>query len=591
MRRRTAWAGLLAMALLGRCGPGAGGGEAATGAAMPAGVSVPPAAATPGPTGVWFTDVARDAGLSFRHVAGDPVDKRAIYESNAAGCAWLDADGDGRMDLYLVNSGHRLRTTPPPEDERTSGALFHNDGDGTFSDVTAAAGLTDWRWGMGAAVGDVDNDGDVDLYVTHVGPNALWINDGTGVFTDEAALAGVDDDGPGSGAAFGDVDGDGWLDLYVANYVAVTPDVPLPGSDELCTYRGMPVYCGPKGLPTAPDRLFRNTGHGRFVDVSDTSGIRDVAARHSFDVAIFDVEPDGDADIYVAVDAAPSLLFIGDGRGHFAERAMFAGVALAEAGTPQAGMGIDTGDWDGDGLIDLVKSNFEGEVFNLYVNSPGGLFSDRAHLVGLGRSMPALGWGTLLFDVDRDGWLDLFFADGHVYPGIVGGGLQIDYAQQNLLFLTRPDDAGRLRLEDVSDTAGPGLRVRKVSRGAAFADYDADGDLDLALNNSDDTPDLLRNDSRPAGRWLSVRTVGTRSNRDGYGARVRVTAAGRTWVRQVHASRGYLSSSDPAAFFGLGPVARIERLEVVWPGGRRETFPAPDLDRQVTVREGDGTPI
>ena len=544
-----------------------------------------------GPVEALFTEVGRVSGIVFRHEAGDPVNKRMIYESNSAGLAWLDFDGDGLQDLYLVNSGHRLRSTPPPPDERTSGALFRNEGGGRFRDVTREAGLEDWRWGMGAAVADYDNDGDPDLYVTHIGPNALWRNNGDGTFTDWASECGVADAGPGSGAAFGDIDGDGHLDLYVANYVQVTADLPLPGNDELCRYRGVPVYCGPKGLPMAPDRLYRNRGDGTYVDVTGPSGVGDVSPRHSYDVVFLDVEQDGDADIYVAVDMGPSMLFVGDGRGHFAERAAFAGVGLAEAGTTQAGMGVDVADWDGDGLPDIAKSNFEGEVFNLYVNSASGLFTDHAHQTGLGRTMPALGWGTIFFDADRDGWLDLFFANGHVFPLVESGPLQLDYAQENLLFLTRREASGRLVLEDVSARAGPGLALRKVSRGVAVADYDRDGDLDLAINNTDDAADLLRNDSPALGGWLAVHVEGTRSNRDGYGARVRVLAGGRAQVREIRASRGYLSSSEPDAFFGLGRAGRIDRLEVTWPSGLRERFPAPEPDQRVTVREGDGEPL
>ena len=589
---------LLLAACLAGCGEGTpadshrAGNSSAAAPAPPPSDGAPPGAVAPGQrSGVLFTEVSETAGIRFRHVAGDAADKRAIYETDAAGLAWFDADGDGLLDLYLVNSGHRLRSSAPPPAERTSGALFRNQGNGRFLDITARAGLVDWRWGMGAAVADFDNDGDSDLYITHVGPNALWRNNGDGTFTDVARRSGVADEGPGSGAAFGDIDGDGWLDLYVANYVMVTPDLPLPDSDELCTYRGMAVFCGPKGLSMAPDRLYRNRGDGTFEDVTDPAGISSVPPRYSFGVLFLDIENDGDADIYVAVDQAPSLLFIGDGTGHFHERAMFAGVGLSEGGTPQAGMGVDAGDWNGDGLPDIAKSNFEGEVFNLYVNSPSGLFSDRAHLTGLGRSMPALGWGTLFFDANRDGWLDLFFANGHVYPVVESSTLQVDYAQRNLLFLTRQEDGGLLVLEDVSNQAGPGLAMRKVSRGVAAADYDGDGDLDLAINNSDDAPDLLRNDSDPAGGWLAVRTIGTRSNRDGYGARVRVEAGGRAQVREIRASRGYLSSSDAAAFFGLGDAERIDSLEVTWPSGLHERFPPPRPNQRLTVREGDGEPL
>jgi len=533
-----------------------------------------------------FVEVAAASGVRFRHVSGSP-DKRQIYEANSGGVAWLDYDGDGLLDLYLVNGGRNLTAVAPPPDQRTHGALFRNTGDGQFEDVTRAAGLTDWRWGMGVAVGDYDNDGDPDLYITHLGPNALFRNNGDGTFSDVAAAAGVAEPGPGSGAAFGDIDADGWLDLYVSNYIPVEPDRPLPSSEELCTYRGVNVFCGPKGLNPAPDSLFRSRGDGTFEDVTVSSGVGAVSPRYGFDVLFLDVDDDGDADIYVANDDSPSLLFINNGAGSFREQGLMAGVALSEAGLAQAGMGLDAADYDGDGLQDIVKTNFETESFNLYRNTESGLFSDRAFHSGLASSVAPLGFGTVFVDIDRDGVLDLFFANGHVYAWLAAEPGPYKYAQYNQVFRGLLQ-GGAITFEDVSTAAGPGLRGLKVSRGVAVADYDGDGDLDLAVNNMDDAPDLLRNDSRPQGGWLAVRTQGTLSNRDGYGTRVTlVTSRGRQ-VREVRASRGYLSSSDPAVFFGLGRDPGPVRVELRWPSGRHESFAVDVVNRRLQLVEGQG---
>jgi len=534
-------------------------------------------------------EVAESSGISFRHVSGTPH-KSQIYEANSGGAAWLDYDGDGLLDLYLVNGGRRLTATRPPAGEETSGALFRNRGDAGFSEVTAAAGLLDWRWGMGVAVADYDNDGDPDLYITHLGANALWRNNGDGTFTDVAAAAGVADPGPGSGAAFGDINSDGWLDLYVSNYVPVEPDRPLPTSDELCTYRGVSVFCGPKGLSPAPDRLFLSRRDGTFEDVTSTSGVGNVSPRYGFDVLFLDVDDDGDEDIYVASDDSPSLLFINDGSGHFQEEGLMAGVALSEAGMAQAGMGLDAADYDGDGLQDIIKTNFETEAFNLYRNTGNGLFSDRAFHAGLAGSVAPLGFGTVFLDVDRDGILDLFFANGHVYPWLKDEPGPFTYAQPNQIFRGERTSAGII-FRDVSDAAGSGMRGHKVSRGVAVGDYDGDGDLDIVVNNMDDTPDLLRNDTPPRGAWLAVRTRGTLSNRDGYGARVTLVGGEGRQVREVRASRGYLSSSDPAVFFGLGEDPGVVSLEVRWPSGLLESFPVESVNRRLEVVEGEGMPI
>jgi hypothetical protein len=534
-------------------------------------------------------DVSEEAGLEFVMISGRP-DKYQIYEANTGGVAWLDYDLDGLLDIYLVNGSYRLSFEPPPGEQATSSALYRNRGDGTFRDVTREAGVWDWRWGMSATVGDYDNDGDPDLYATHLTVNALWRNNGDGTFTDVAAAAGVDDDGPGSGAAFGDVDADGLLDLYVANYAVVDPEHPIPVNEELCIYRNVPVYCGPKGLSPAPDRLYRNRGDGTFQEISTDSGIADVSPRFSFDVLFLDVDGDGDRDIYVAADATPSLLFINDGGGHFTEQGLMAGLALSEAGIAQAGMGLDAADYDGDGLQDIVKTNFETETFNLYQSSRSGLFADRSFHTGLAASTRPLGFGTLFVDVNRDGVLDLFFANGHVYSWYGPEPGPFEYPQRNLLYLGKRANGG-IQFHDISAEAGPGLTVRKVSRGIAAGDYDADGDLDLIITNMDSTPTLLRNDSRPAGGWLAVHTEGTVSNRDGYGAQVLLEAGGFRQLREVRASKGYLSSSDPTVFFGLGDATAVDRLEIRWPTGRTEAFTVDGIDRLLVAREGEGAPL
>lgn len=530
------------------------------------------------PSSIRFTDLSSEVGLDFVHVSGTPQ-QRFIIESMGGGVAFLDYDGDGYLDAFVVD-GTRV-DAPPPE---TTNRLFRNipSVDGSwrrFQEITEAAGLRRSGWGMGVAAGDYDSDGHVDLYVTYWGPNALYHNDGRGTFTDVTDAAGVGDPRWGTSAAFGDPDADGDLDLYVANYLAFDLGAP-PNDGKPCSgWKGLDVFCGPHGLRSQADVLYRNDGMGGFSDVSRETGVAD-HHHPALGVLFADLDDDGDQDLYVANDSRPNLLFRNDGDWRLTEVAAWAGVAYSEDGRSQAGMGVAAGDYDGDGDLDLFVTNFSDDVNTLYQNQGDGTFVDATFAASLGGQVrPYLGWSTALFDADNDGWLDLFVANGHLYPQLTTHPSGLRYAQHNLLYR---NEAGTFALLPHASLPG-GVQV---SRGTAFGDYDNDGDTDLLVMNLNGAPTFLRNDAGDGNNWLGLELVGVTSNRDGLGARVRLFAEGRLQVREAQRGYGYQSSHDPRVLFGLGSTERVDRVEIRWPSGHVQTLKDPELRRYLVVREG-----
>jgi hypothetical protein len=438
---------------------------------------------------------------------------------------------------------------------------------------------------MGACVGDYDNDGYDDLYVTYYGGNVLYRNNGNGTFTDVTEKAGVGGHGWGMGCAFGDYDNDGRLDLYVANYLDVDiAHLGEPGSAPNCTYRGIATFCGPRGLPGGRDILFHNQGDGTFTDATERAGI-DPDRYAGLGVVMGDFDRDGRLDIYVANDSTPSALYHNNGDGTFTDVAAQAGVAYGAEGQEQAGMGTDLGDYDNDGWPDLIKGNFSDDYKNLYHNNHDGTFTDLSYPAGIGGvSWLFTTFGAKFLDYDNDGWKDIFFANGQVFPQIDRYRTGITYAERNLLFHNLRNG----KFEEVGLRAGPGLAIRKVSRGLAIADYDNDGDLEMMISNMNDSPELLRHARKNPNHSILVKTIGVESNRDGIGAEVKVIAGGLTQYDQVRSGGSYLSSSDLRLHFGLGQASGIERLEVRWPSGKTDVLRHPPVDHIVVVKEGEG---
>ena len=520
---------------------------------------------------VLLTDATAISGIRWKHGAGSPG-KTNIREQIGSGVALLDYDRDGWLDIYLL-------TGPAAGPSNSPGnRLYRNNGDGTFSDVTESAGVGFRGWSMGACAGDYDGDGNLDLYVTNLGPNLLFRNNGDGTFTDVAQRAGVSCPRFSTGTAFADYDGDGDLDLFVANYVAVEHTDPSR-KDRVCNYYGLRVGCGPRGLKGAPDFLYRNNGDGTFTDVSHAAGVADGAMYYGLGVIWTDIDNDADLDLFVANDRTPNYLYLNDGRGGFEESGLLSGVAVGWDGQTQACMGVDIGDVDADGNPDIVVTNFSREYNAVYKSTAGNLFSDLSPQIGLGRpSFPFVAWGTQFLDIDSDGDQDLFVANGHTYPQVEERDWDERYAQRNQLFL----NTGSGRFQELV-SAGPGLALARSSRGAAFGDLDNDGDVDVVVNNVDDSPTILRNDTPRRGNWLTVRLVGKGPNEPAIGARVTAEIAGRKLTREVRSGGSYLSQNDLRLHFGLGPAQPLDRLLVRWPDGRQQVLVDVPVDRFLTV--------
>ena len=532
---------------------------------------------------IQFEDATAPARLEYRNLFGSPG-KPYIIESTGNGAAWIDYDGDGFMDLFVVNGStleRQARGEPGPGNR-----LYHNDGKGAFKDVTTGSGLEGGYWGSAVAAGDYDNDGLVDLFVTTIlEGNHLYHNDGNGTFTDVTAKAGVGGGKADSvSAAFFDYDRDGRLDLFVANYVQF--DRPyLDRVSPYCLWKGLRVFCGPTGVAGGANALYHNNGDGTFTDVTRAAGLVSPELK-SLGVVTADLDDDGWPDIYVASDSTIQGLYRNRGNGSFEDVSLQSGTGYSQDGRAQSGMGIDAGDYDGDGRPDLFVTTFQDDYKTLYHNDGNLRFSDVTYAARIGQvSFHRLSWGTGFQDFDNDGWEDLFVASGHVYPQVDAAHLsQETYAQQNQVLR----NLGNGSFADGTASGGPGLQVVKSSRGVAFGDFDNDGRIDAVVVNMDDTLTLLHNTTRNANHWLTVRTIGARSNRDGIGARVRVRAGGRDRIREVKTSGSYASASDPRVHFGLGAASKIESLEVKWPSGAKQVFTDVPEDRILVVHEEEG---
>ncbi len=553
-------------------GPRSSGGLTTLGAGLPEGP----------PMNVQFTDVAPQAGLTLVTVCGTK-EKRHIPESTGTGIAIADFDGDGDEDIFFANA----QTNDDYITHRNPNAcaLYRNNGDGTFTDVAREAGVDVHGWITGAYFVDTDNDGDFDLFLTAFGKNMLFENDGKGRFRDITRRAGLDAPAAwNTSAAFADLDRDGDLDLYIARYVDFDlADPPNGGARSI--WKGLSVFPGPIGLKGAADVLYRNNGDGTFTDATAASGIQDRELRYGLGVVITDLDNDGAPDIYVANDSTSNFLWHNDGKGHFKEVAAAAGVATNEDAKEQAGMGTDAGDYDGDGDMDLFVTNFSHDWNTLYRNEGGLRFSDATFQAGFSDSYLFLAWGTKFLDFDNDGLLDLFVADGHIYPQVdQAPSLNTSYKQLNLLYRNRGDGT----FENVTRRAGPGLAIVESSRGVAVADIDQDGDMDIAVSNEDAPPNLLRNDGGNSGHWLLVQLAGTRSNRHGIGARLTLESAGRKMLREVNPFGSYQSQSTYWVHFGLGQAASADKLTVAWPSGEIQQFRDIASNQRITIVEGKG---
>jgi enediyne biosynthesis protein E4 len=532
-----------------------------------------------------FTEIAASAGLAAPTIYGGRETNRYLLETTGCGAAALDYDADGWPDLFVVN-GTTLEGFPKGKEPTSH--LYRNRRDGTFEDVTAKAGLALTGWGQGACAGDYDNDGHEDLFVTFWGTNRLFRNRGDGTFEETTKVAGLDVSRTrwGAGCAFLDYDRDGRLDLLAANYIDLDlATTPVPESG-LCRYKGVPVACGPPGLPGGRNILYRNEGGGRFADVSVRSGVTRATGTYGLGVSTLDFDDDGWVDAYVANDSNPSTLYRNNRDGTFTDIAVTAGCAYSQDGKPQAGMGVAVGDYDHDGRMDIFKTNFAGDTSTLYANGGNGLCDDRTFASGLGRNTRWLGWGVAFLDLDLDGWLDLFLVNGHVYPEVAKLKTEAGYRQRKVVYRNRTDG----RFEDVTERLGEPVTVPKAGRGAAFVDFDNDGDVDVLVNNVNDRPDLYRLDVREKRSWLAVRLVGVRSNRSAIGARVRVTAGRLTQVEEVRGGGSYYSQNDLRLHFGLDNASRVDRVDVRWPSGLEEVWVNVQTNRIVTFTEGTGQP-
>ncbi len=536
-----------------------------------------------------FTDVSHASGLDrFHHKSGTP-EKTTILETPGSGVALLDYDQDGWLDIYLVNGS----TFPAlaGKEPAPKAMLLHNNHDGTFTDVTDKAGVANQRWGFGAAVADFDNDGWPDLYVSNFGKNRLYHNNHDGTFTDVAETAGVTLGGWSTGATWGDYDHDGFLDLFVPGYVKFDPaNPPIAGRGNLppgfCQFRGINVMCGPRGLPGEGDHLFHNNRNGTFSDVSAKAGVSDPRGYYGLASVFVDVDDDGWIDLLVANDSVPKYLYRNKHDGAFEDVSYLSGFALSDEGREQAAMGIAVGDYDGDGKVDFHITNFSDDYNTLYRNDGDASFSDVSFAAGLASvTIPFLGWGTGFLDFDNDGLLDIFVANGHVYPGVDKQDWGTTWAQRPLLFR----NVKGTKFEEVPPATGSGLATPISARGAAFGDLFNDGKVDVVLNVIDGTPLLLRNVVKNSNHWLELQLVGgPKSPHDAIGTKVFVTAGGVRQRGDIFSGGSYASSSDPRLHFGLGSKTKIDKIEVQWPSGAKEEVQVPSIDRIFKVVEGRG---
>ncbi|MGA9812961.1 MAG: CRTAC1 family protein [Terriglobales bacterium] len=534
-----------------------------------------------------FVDTAEKAGLTMTQVFGGKETKKYIIETTGTGVAIFDYDNDGWPDIFLVNGttleGFPAGTAP-------TNHLYRNQHDGTFIDVTAKAGLTANGWGQGVCVGDYDNDGWEDLYVTYYGKNRLYHNQ-SGVFAEVGAQAGVAGSGKawGTGCAFVDYDRDGRLDLMVANYVDFDlSTAPAPGERASCVWKGVPVMCGPRGLPAAKNILYHNEGNGKFDDVTAKAKIDQTSGHYAFSVSTLDFDDDGWPDIYVACDSTPSILYHNNRDGTFSDVAVVAGAAYNEDGREQAGMGSTIADYDGDGRLDIFKTNFSDDTSTLYRNNGNGTFDDVTFAAGLGLYTRYLGWGTMFLDFDNDGWPDLLLVNGHVYPEVDKQNLGSSYEEPRILY----HNNGNKTFTDISADAGPGITAVHAGRGLAIGDLWNDGRISAVISNMNAAPSLLVNQVRSPNHWIGIKTVGTKSNRDGIGARVTLKVGARLLVDEVRSGSSYDSNNDMRIHFGLGAATKVDWIQIRWPSGLTERFENNiSADAIHALKEGSGADV
>ena len=526
-----------------------------------------------------FTDIAAAAGLRAPVIYGGIDRKDYIVETMGCGCAFLDYDGDGWLDIFML-CGTRFGATP----EGATNRLYKNNRDGTFSDVTARAGLLRTGWAAGVCAGDYDNDGFEDLFITYWGDNVLYHNNGDGTFTDMTKKAGVSHNRTrwGAGCTWLDYDRDGKLDLFVSNYLDFDMShAPKPGENGNCMFRNVRVNCGPRGLPTGLDSLFHNNGDGTFTDVTEAAGIANLKGHYGLTPVAADFDEDGWPDIFVACDSSASLLLMNNHDGTFREEGVERGAALSDDGVEQAGMGVGIGDYNLDGHMDLFKGHFTDDTNELYRNEGKGNFSDVTIASGIAVETRFTGWGAGIVDLDNDGYPDLFLVTGNVYPELEGKIPGYPYKTPRVVFRNLGDG----RFEELIESAGPGIKAPHASRGCAFGDFDNDGDIDMLIVNLNEPPSLLRNDVRGDRRWLKLKLIGTQSNRSAIGARVVARYGGKRQAQEVISQSSYLSSNDRRLHFGLG-TADTADVEVRWPNGMQQTFPRLAANQLAILREG-----
>jgi hypothetical protein len=543
----------------------------------------------PGDLGISFIDVARESGLNAKTIYGGEHKNKYLLETTGCGVAFYDYDNDGWLDIFLVN-GTRLEGFSGGSEPTSH--LFRNNRDGTFTDVTLKAGVAHSGWGQGCCVGDYDNDGWDDLFVTYFGRNVLYHNNGDGTFSDVSQTAGVAGNVKrwNTGCAFVDYDRDGKLDLFVANYIDMDlATAPVPESGP-CLYKSLMVACGPPGLAGGKNMLYHNNGDGTFRDVSEAAGIFSANGTYGLGVLTADFDNDGWPDIYVADDSTASALYQNKKNGKFQDIAIEAGCALSPDGKPQAGMGVSAADYDMDGNLDIVKTNFAGDTPSLYHNQGGANFEDTTFTAGLGAHTQFLGWGVGFFDFDNDGWPDILICNGHVYPEVEQLKTEAGYAQRKLLYQNLRNG----HFADISFQAGSGISAPSASRGAAFGDFDNDGDVDVVINTVNGYPQLLRCDSKLPNNWIKVRTMGTKSNRSGIGARLTCVsqvpgeAKPHRQIDEVRSGGGYFSQNDLRVHFGLGRAEKVDVLEIRWPSGQVDTLKDVKANQVIYVKEGAG---
>jgi hypothetical protein len=529
---------------------------------------------------VHFTDTAAAAGLTHANTFGGKTQKTYLLETTGNGVAIFDYDGDGANDIFIAN-GTTLQGGGGPS------LLYRNNGRGQFTLVSESAGITREGWAQGVCIGDYDNDGHPDLLVTYYGANILYRNLGNGRFADATKQAGLPTSGVrwGAGCSFTDYDRDGKLDLFVSNYVDLDLDAtPKPGQDPSCLFKGLPTACGPRGLPGVLNVLYHNNGDGTFTDVSQRAGILKPGRRYGLGVAAADFDNDGWPDIYVACDMTPSLLYHNMGNGKFEERGVAAGVAYNFDGRLQAGMGVAVADYDGNGLLDIAKTNFSGDLPSLFKNEDGKFFTDVSQDAGIG-SNQLLGWGALFVDVDNDGWKDLLISNGHIYPELDRGAAGDRYLQKTLLY----QNLGKGRFADVTAQGGPAFQEMRPARGMAAGDLDGDGNPEIVIVNMNAKPSLLKN-TNTTQNFINIRLIGTKSNRSAIGARVVVQTGARKQIDEVMSGGSFYSQSDLTLHLGVGQAKTIDRVEVRWPGGATEEWKSLAANALVTLTEGQSQP-